>query len=161
MERIRPSLIGCALLAAACSGMPIAPSAPATSVSGPAAPSPGPPVASLAVDAFTVIGSRKDDWFEFQPALRLIETSGKSGAWVTAINFHLDDIGAAGSVPPWPVHKRMNAGATRDMIDPDFYGDYEFLISGHTDAQHVSVVISFADDEGRAGSLAATATVSH
>jgi hypothetical protein len=53
----------------------------------------------------------------------------------------------------------MNAGATRDMIDPDFYGDYEFLISGHTDAQHVSVVISFADDEGRAGSLAAAATV--
>ena len=161
MRRIRTSLIACAVLATACSGMPIAPSAPATSVGGPPAPSSGPPVASLAVDAFTVIGSRTEDWFEFQPALRLTETSGKSGAWVTSMNFHLDDIGPAGSVPAWPVHKRVNAGATRDMIDPDVYGDYELLISGHTDAQHVSVVISFADDEGRAGSVTAVAAVSH
>jgi hypothetical protein len=166
MRRIRPSLIACALLVTACSGMPSAPSAPATSVAGPAVPSPGPPVASLAVEAFTVIGSRHDDslngeWFEFQPALRLSETSGKSGAWVTSINFHLDDIGPAGAVPPWGVKKRVDAGATRDMIGPDVYGDYEFSISGHTDAQRVSVVISFTDDQGRSGSVTAVATVSH
>ena len=166
MRRIRPSLIACALLVTACSGMPSAPSAPATSVAGPPAPSPGRPVASLAVEAFTVIGSRHFDsyngeWFEFQPALRLTETSGKSGAWVTSMNFHLDDIGPAGAVPPWQVTKRVDAGATRDMIDPDVYGDYELLISGHTDAQRVSVVISFTDDEGRTGSVVAVATVSH
>jgi hypothetical protein len=43
----------------------------------------------------------------------------------------------------------------------DVYGDYELLISGHTDAQHVSVVISFTDDEGCTGSVVAVATVSH
>jgi hypothetical protein len=118
-------------------------------------------VASLAVEAFTVIGSRNGEWFEFQPALRLTETSGKSGAWVTSLNFHLDDIGPAGGVPGWPVHKRVDAGATRDMIDPDVYGDYEFSISGRTDAQRVSVVISFTDDEGRTGSVAAVTTVSY
>ena len=166
MRQIQPSLIACALLVTACGGMPSAPSAPATSVAGPPAPSPGQPVASLAVEAFTVIGSRHFDsfngeWFEFQPALRLTETSGQSGAWVTSMNFHLDDIGPAGSVPPWQVKKRVNAGATRDMIDPDVYGDYELLISGHTDAQRVSVVISFTDDEGRTGSVVAVATGSH
>ena len=161
MRRIRPSLIACALLVTACSGMPSAPSAPATSVAGPPAPSPGRPVASLAVEAFTVIGSRNGEWFEFQPALRLTETSGKSGAWVTSMNFHLDDIGPAGAVPPWQIKKRVDAGATRDMIDPDVYGDYELLISGHTDAQRLSVVISFTDDEGRTGSVVAVATVSH
>jgi hypothetical protein len=161
MGRIRPSLIACALLVTACSGMPSAPSAPAISVVGPPAPSPGRPVASLAVEAFTVIGSRNGEWFEFLPTLRLTETSGQSGAWVTSLNFHLDDIGPAGRVPGWPVDKHVAAGATRDMIDPDVYGGYEFSISGHTDAEHVSVVISFADDEGRAGSVTAVAAVSH
>jgi len=80
---------------------------------------------------------------------------------VTSINFHLDDIGPAGTVPPWQVKKRVDAGTTRDMISPDVYGDYELLISGHTDAQRVSVVISFTDDAGRTGSLSAATTVSH
>jgi hypothetical protein len=37
--------------------------------------------------------------------------------------------------PPWQVKKRVDAGATRDMIDPDVYGDYELSISDHTDTQ--------------------------
>ena len=105
---------------------------------------PGRPVASLAVEAFTVIVSRNGEWFELQPALRLTETSGKSGAWVTSMNFQLDEIGPAGAVPPWQVKKRVDAGATRDMIDPDVYGDYKLLISGHTDAQRVSLVMAVA-----------------
>jgi hypothetical protein len=88
---------------------------------------PVPSVAALEVSAFTVSRWSNGDTFDFGPTLRLTETSGKSGAWVTSLEFHLDDMGPAGNVPVWPVRKRVDAGTTR-KISPYLRGDYEFWL---------------------------------
>jgi hypothetical protein len=152
---MRYCLVAFALFATACSGAPIASSPLAPILS----PAPGPSVAALEVSAFTVSRWGNGGTFDFGPTLRLTETSGKSGAWVISLEFHLDDIGAAGNVPAWSVRKRVDAGMTRE-INPYLGGDYEFWILRRPDAERVSVVISFTDDEGRNGSVSAVTAVS-
>lgn len=138
---------------------PIPPAPPVPSPSPTPIP-PGPSTAVVAVEAFAVSGTIRGDWFNYRPTVRLTETSGKSGAWVTSLSFHLDDIGPAGNVPVWNVRKRIEAGATRDMIGIGSYGDPDFEIESRTSAARVSVVIRFTDDEGRPGSVSAAANVS-
>ena len=94
-------VIGTSMALAACSGGPVAPSVSL-------AP------AALAVARFTVLGLRPDGRGNFWCAvssLALTETGGRSGAWVTGLQFHLVD----GS---FPVHKRVGAGATSELVDP-------------------------------------------
>lgn len=162
------------VVAAACSEVqsPTRPAPTPTSASpAPTAPNPsptpsptpippGPSIAVISVEAFAVGGTTRGDWFNYRPTVRLNETSGQSGAWVTSLSFHLEDIGLAGNVPVWNVRKRIEAGATRDMIGIGSYGDPDFEIESRTSAARVSVVIRFTDDEGRPGSVTAFADVS-
>lgn len=60
----------------------------------------------------------------------------------------------------FPVHKRVDAGATTEMVDPpNAYGDFQYDFYGSHDFTSVSVVISYVDDAGRSGSLTAIAPV--
>jgi hypothetical protein len=79
------------------------------------------------------------------PTLVLTETSGTSGAY----------LGRA-----FPVHKRVDVGATTEIVDPpNAYADPQYDFGGFHDFTSVSVVISYVDDAGRSGALTAIAPV--
>ena len=56
------------------------------------------------------------------PSLVLTETGGTSGAWVTGLQFHLNTANPVDGTLPGggsqPVHKRVEAGATSELVAP-------------------------------------------
>ena len=108
--------------------------------------------ARVAVQSFTVIGRRAGGRFIYQPQLRLVEVTGADSAVVGALEFRLEGGGPAGRVPVWTVQKTIPAGGTLEMINPNFYGDYEFEFdSDSVEADYVSVAITYRDRAGRTG----------
>jgi hypothetical protein len=121
-----------------------------------------PLTASLGVQAFTVIGKRIGNHTFYLPQLRLVETSGKGRALPFKIDFYLEGGGPFGPIPTWsPDGKVIAAGGMRDMINPNFYGDYEFEFDSQYDATDVSVVVTYMDDQSRQGSVRAVTRVVH
>jgi hypothetical protein len=118
---------------------------------------PGPPVAVLAVEEFTLF---RDYNGNLVPDLRLAETSGQSAAVVISLEFNLLD-GAPWIHPAvWTAGRVVPAGA-RAAIEPEvIYGDYAFTFQAPLGyAGRVSVLMSFADEHGRRGTLNAVAAL--
>jgi sugar lactone lactonase YvrE len=117
----------------------------------PAVAAPPATTAIVGVQSFTVIGTGR---FIYLPQLRLVEVGGAESAVVTALEFKLEGAGPAGRVPVWGVQKTIRAGGSLEMIDPNFYGDYEFYFdSGTVKADEVSVLITYRDSAGRTGTV--------
>lgn len=148
--------------AASCggTGSPTGPAPAAVAVPpGALPPPPGPSIAVLTVDAFTVTSRRCSNGFCYVPAIRVSEASGKSAARVTALQFDLN-AGVDGRVPTLNYFRQVPAGGTLDLVG-DFYGEPELEISSNkVDAATVSLAIGFLDDQGRQGVLNAVAAVS-
>lgn len=144
------------LAAAACGSGP-------TGLGPTAAPTPSRPlpvsgasIAVLAVEQFDIAATRDGSLFVFVPRLRVAETSGRSGAWVTSLAFFVDD---GRTWPTWRIHKRVAPSTARDLIA--MLGSYpEFEFDSPGDASRISVAIEFTDDEGRLGSLTSNTLVS-
>lgn len=132
--------------------------APPVSVVPPADAPSAAPVAVLSIESFTLV---KDYSGALAARLRLAETGGRSGALVTSLGFNLAD-GAPWSEPAvwsgggcW-----VPAGGTCSIEPRVIYGDYEFTFEipqGYRG--RVSVLVSFADAEGRRGTVTAVAAV--
>ena len=131
--------------------------APRVSVVPPAEAPSGAPVAVLSVESFTLV---TDDWGGLAPRLRLAETGGQSSAAVISLAFNLAD-GAPWSKPvEWRGGWRVPAGGAAAIEPLVIYGDYEFTFqvpAGY--AGRVSVLISFADVQGRRGTVRAIAAL--
>jgi hypothetical protein len=159
---------GCVVLlvisASACSGSRTTAPTPSAAPVSPASPS----TAVLAVARFTVVGTVNNSgtgtYFScVVPSLVLTETGGTSGALVTGLQFHLNTANPANGYlgGGFPLHKRVDAGATSEIVDPPgVYGDFQYDFGGSHDFTSVSVVVSYVDDAGRSGSLTAVAPVS-
>ena len=153
------------MLASGCSGSNPSPSAPSTPSAAPVSPA-SPSAAVLAVARFTVVAiNNSGTGTHFNcavPSLVLTETGGTSGALVTGLQFHLNTANPADGYlgSGFPVHKRVDAGATSEIVDPPVYGDFQYDFGGSHDFTSVSVVVSYVDDAGRSGSLTAVAPVS-
>lgn len=155
------------MLASACSGSNPSPSAPSTPSVAPVSPA-SPSAAVLAVARFTVVDTINNSGTGTHfncvvPSLVLTETGGTSGAFVTGLQFHLNTANPADGYlgSGFPVHKRVDAGATSEIVDPPgVYGDFQYDFGGSHDFTSVSVVVSYVDDAGRSGSLTAVAPVS-
>ena len=139
---------------------------PAPSVPGPA---PAPAATSvLAVSRFmvTVIPPAKPgDVFNYNEKFVLTETSGKSGATVQKIASSTDkgdsEITDAGC---WQNTIRVEPGGSLDVFEVgrDSIGDLSYCapsVPSSTEASHVSIVVTFTDDDGRIGTVQATASV--
>ncbi len=108
--------------------------------------------AIVGVQSFTVIGKRIGNRFIYLPQLGLVEVGGADAAVVVAVEFRLEGAGAAGRVPVWSVRKPISAGSVLELINPNFYGDYEFEFDSATvEADYVSVSITYLDSAGRTG----------
>jgi hypothetical protein len=123
---------------------------------------PGKSTALVTVEDFTVTSApvrfSSGVRISYIPRIRLKVGSGSPGILVTSIDFHLEDIGATGNVPPWPFRKRVEPGTTRDLIE-DFYGEPEFEMDSSAQTSRVSVAITFLDDEQHLASVNATSEV--
>jgi hypothetical protein len=118
--------------------------------------------AAVVISTFTVLGSRRAGGrFDYIPILSLAETGGVSGATIIRVSFTLLNVGPAGNVPPWNGAARVPAGGSVDLLRQvsNAYGDPDLEIDSLAEASTVGVVISFADDAGRLGSLSAVAAV--
>ena len=157
-------VIWAALLPAACDS----PTAPTVQTAAPAPPAvvvpttevpPGSPVAGLAVEKISLARAYAG-YDDLVPSLRLAETSGQSAAVVISVGFNLAD-GAPWSQPVvwWPGSRVPAGGST--TIEPGLvYGDPEFTFSvpvGY--AGRISAVVSFADYQGRRGTVTAVAAL--
>ena len=111
------------------------------------------PVEPITVRSFTLIKERIGNLYYYRPQLRLAETSGKSAVTVTQLQFSLEEFGSAGRIPLWPVAKVLYAGEAREIINPDFYGEYEFEFDFPYNARIVSLSITYVDSQKRAGSI--------
>jgi hypothetical protein len=119
---------------------------------------PGPPVAVLAVESVTLV---RDYAGDLAARLRLVETSGLSSAVVVSLGFNLAD------GEPWrqPVLWSgggwvVPAGGSAAIEPRVVYGDYEFTFevpAGY--AGGISVSITFADNQGRRGTVTAVAAL--
>jgi hypothetical protein len=119
-----------------------------------------PSSAALAIQAFSVIGRFDQRYFWYWPKLTLTETSGVSRALIKNITFQLLDVGPVGNVPPSWEPREVPAGGSITLDTDDLgYGMPWFEISSTAEASRVSLVISFVDDAGRGGSVAAIAPV--
>jgi hypothetical protein len=153
-----------ACVGAAC-GSPAAPTvqtaasaAPAVTVPTGNVP-PGPPVAVLAVEGFTLtLVSNYGN--QLVPSFQLAETSGRSAAVVISVEFNLADGAPWGQPTVWYVGRRV-AAAGAAAIEPDvIYGDSVFTFdvpAGY--AGRVSALVVFADEQGRRGTVTALAAV--
>jgi hypothetical protein len=153
-----------ALLPAACDS----PATPTVQTAAPATPAvtvptgnvpPGPPVAVLAVEGFTLtLVSNYGN--QLVPSFQLAETSGRSAAVVISVEFNLADGAPWGQPIVWYVGRRV-AAAGAAAIEPDvIYGDSVFTVdvpAGY--AGRVSALVVFADEQGRRGTLTAVAAV--
>ncbi len=132
----------------------------AYTLASPPSPLPSNLKANVAVQSFTVIGKREGGRFIYRPLLRLVETSGAGTATIAWVEFKLEGAGVAGRVPTWAVFKRIEAGGTLDVINPNVYGDWEFEFdSGTIQADYVSVAITYLDSNNRTGSVSAITRV--
>lgn len=157
---------------AACGASPTMPSAvvsPETTAAAPLitpryVPPPGPSIAVVRVSEFRVVRSapsKNSNSFHYIPLVRLAEDGGVSAAWITGAVFTLLDIGSAGRVPDPSVDGYLPAGGTLDFLKlvGTVYGDPDVEISSSINATRVRVTITFADNQGRAGSVTAAADV--
>jgi hypothetical protein len=135
------------------------PSAPLRLPPVPPAPQ---PVASLVIEQSSLIvrPSTQGEWFSYEPRFQLRETSGKSGAtiqnlFVGAINGGGDNTGPV----CWTTVLRVPPGGTLDTFYSDegwkWLGYCGVFVGGNSAAGTVHVVVSFTDDHGVAGSVAA------
>jgi hypothetical protein len=123
----------------------------------------GRPLATLVISSFTVLGSRLPGGrFDYIPIMSLTETGGVSGATIIRVSFTLLNVGSAGNVPAWNGAAHVSAGGSLDLFRrvANSYGDPDLEIDSVAEASTVGVLISFADDAGRLGSVSAVATVS-
>ena len=140
------------VVAAACGDgqSPVAPSSTQSSVS-PKAPAPVvAPVAVLdvtglvmpmnSIDAHALVGT---------PSLRVLETSGKSAAKLLAVEFLVDGGHAGGILSPINVP----AGTTKLVYGP------ELQFSSTAASAIVTVVITYADDDGHQGTFTSATSV--
>jgi hypothetical protein len=121
------------------------------------------PVATLVISEFNVLGSKLPSGrLDYIPILSLAETGGLSAATITRVSFTLLNVGPGGNVPAWIGESRVPAGGTLELFRRvgNAYGDPDFEIDSLAGASSVSVLISFADDAGRLGSISAVAAVS-
>lgn len=153
------------LAAGGCDGpaAPTRPSVPAFASATAPAPAPGPvqdfpagsPISVLAIKEITLAG----DANAIAPTIRLVETSGRGDAFVTAITFNLAD------GLPWPNAVycascsgiRVEAGAESSILPPvDTYGDYAWSFSVPDEyTGRLAVMVSYQDGDGRRGTSSA------
>jgi len=144
-------------------GLPTAPSMPGSALTPVQDTVSGKSLAIVSVETFTVSSAPvvfpvSGVRISYIPRIRLKENSGATGILITSIDFHLDDIGATGNLPKWPVRKRIEAGGTRDLIE-DVYGEAEFEMDSSLQTARVSVTITFIDDQQHLGSVSAVSDV--
>lgn len=115
----------------------------------------GPPRAMLRVSTFTVSPSPTMDSFRYVVTLRLSETGGTSGATLTHLVLRALPRGDVdyGCGPPMV---RIDPGGTWDMASLGYCA----LESPSGQSSSLVVSVRFTDDDGRGGSIEATATVS-
>lgn len=122
----------------------------------------GPSDAVISISRFEVFGSRLSYGdLDYIPVLSLTETGGRSAATITRVSFTLLDI-PHGAVPPWTGSAVVPAGGTRDLLRRvgNEYGEPDFEITNKEPAAaRVGVIVSFADEAGRLGSVSAIAAV--
>jgi hypothetical protein len=159
---MRP-LIGAGFLATllylpGCGGANRSVTAPSPTATAPSPP-PGAPTATLKVSTFTaVLVSRSPtmNFFEYAVQLRLSETGGRSGAWLTRLVITVlpggdRDFGCGAPAV------RIGPGGTWDMAS---LGYCALDPTSSYEASGLVVSVGFTDDDGRVGSLEATAIVS-
>lgn len=127
--------------------------APPVSVVPPAEAPPGPPAAVLSVESFTLV---TDYSGALAARLKLAETGGRSSAVVISLGFNLAD-GAPWSEPvAWRGGWLVPAGGTVSIEPRVLYGDYEFTFQVPLGYRgRISALVSFADAEGRRGTVTA------
>ena len=153
------------------------PTSPTVSSPGPSivpSPAPTPPAPGatsvLAVSRFTVTvvpPAKPGDAFGYSEKFVLTETSGKSGATVQRIASSTDtDNGNTEIIDAacWRNTIRVEPGGTLNVFEVgrDSLGDLSYcapFVASRTEASHVSIVVTFTDDDGRSGTVRATATV--
>jgi hypothetical protein len=114
------------------------------------------PSAAVAISTFTVTRRSTQplsDWVLYDVKLRLAETSGKSGATLKAVGLSVPVVGTDFGCTQ-SQHIRISPGETWDM---DSLGYCAPEVSIHksvgTEVSSVSLSVTFADDDGRSGSL--------
>ncbi len=121
------------------------------------------PVAVLTVSGFFVTTRfDKSGGSVFNERFKLTETSGKSGATIQKIESSVNGTVRHSTGPGcWTAPIRVAPGATLDLFDAgwDTLGNCAPSFSGHSDAARVTIVVTFADDEGRSGTAEATTTL--
>ena len=136
------------------------PTSPTQAQAAPATPMPpaGSPEATLTVASFTVFEYQYSNgaWI-YAPRLEVMETQGRSEAVVTQMMFTIPGLGR---IPPYNTNKCVAPGEQRALL-LEFYGDYEFEISGSARATggSASVVVQYYDGAGRAGTLTASGPI--
>jgi hypothetical protein len=119
------------------------------------------PVAVLTVSGFFVTtGFDRSGGPVFNERFKLTETSGKSGATIQKIESLVNGTVTHNTGPScWNGPVRVAPGATLDLFDAgrDTLGTCAPSFSGYSDAARVTIVVTFTDDEGRSGSVEATA----
>jgi hypothetical protein len=150
--RIKPlwqrTLVLCIGLAVGACGRASAPTRP--SLPG---PPPGPAVSVLGIREVTIYGSAKS----WAPSISLVETGGRSDAFVTSVTFNLAD------GIPWPKPVECGAycsarvkaggdGSILPVVNED--GEYVWSLSVPEDyTGRLWVMVSYQDEEGRKGSV--------
>lgn len=169
MRWIPCGVFAISLAGAACAPSPTMPSAVVPLGALPAAPSgtpryvppPGPSSAVVRVSKFTVVQSPARQGFNLIPIVQLTEDSGASAAWITGAVFTYLDSGSPGRIPEVPLGGYLPAGGTLDFLKlvANAYGDPDLEFSNSINARRVGVTITFADNEGRVGSVSAATDV--
>jgi hypothetical protein len=136
-------LIGFVLFTTACSGGSV-PSAPS---SVPTVIPTGPSVAIVTIRKFIMIDVGDGS---YAPQVEIAETSGLSGATLTDVALGRTGHPAAGTgfLPP---KRYLSAGGSLNVFEI-VHGDYPVASGSRSD----TIVISFVDDGGRAGSVRGT-----